>query len=235
MMPTLLLPLLACTGSTPADTAGGDTAGDTDTVPTSMMTATVVDLVSGERLGATVQYGEVVGDTTGDGTVIMDVPSHTQGWVTVDADGYLPLQGYWVQENRSQLMEWYMVTLTGATMLFQSFGVTFQRADALVNAVAVTPSSDFTTMVPLAGVGFDLAETYDIALLPDLAGGYAEGTTTLDGGVVVFAGLDVGNVNLTVTAPDGMECVNWISLDGRQQMTEYAVVSGVNVLIWYCE
>jgi hypothetical protein len=32
-----------------------------------------------------------------------------------------------------------------------------------------------------------------------------------------------------------MECVNWISMEGRQQMTTFDVIGGVNVLVWYCE
>ena len=232
-MTTIFLFFLACRPETdPVDTADTDvTEGPT----TSAMTATVLDLGSGERIGATVRYGDVVGDTTGDGTVTMDVPSNSQGWVTVEAEGYLPLQGYWVQETRPQLMEWYMVTNFAASGLFRSFGVTFERTDALVNVVVVTPSADFTSMVPLAGVGFDLAEDYDLALLTDLAGSYVEGNTTLDAGVAVFANLAPGPINLTVTAPDGMECVNWISMEGRQQMTTFDVIGGVNVLVWYCE
>lgn len=231
-MTTFLLLFFACRPETsPADTA--DTAPEAPA--TSAMTATVLDLVDGERLGATVAYADVVGDTTGDGTVTMDVPSNSQGWVTVDAEGYLPLRGYWVQENRPQLMEWYMVTNMGASGLLRTFGATFDRTDALVNVVAVTPSADFTSMVPLAGVGFALAQPYDVALTPDSAGGYAEGTTTLDAGVTVFANVTPGTVDLTVTAPEGMECVNWISLEGRQQMLSYDVIAGVNVLLWYCD
>jgi len=127
-----------------------------------------------------------------------------------------------------------MITAAGASMLFGIFGASFNEQDALITAIAVTPT-DAGAILPLEGVTFDLDVVYTLALAPQATGAYAPGNTTTSAGIVAFGGIAPGTVDLSVSPPDGMTCVNWIAKDAGTRMTTYELAAGVNTLIWYCE
>jgi len=208
---TSLIAICGCNGKD-GDTGIDDTANDT-TEESDTGTAPVYAEaqfffaeypIGGSMAGIDIISGDQITTTDADGAVFLDIELWSPYEVIATADGYHDTNLYGYNDDEDFVFSSLMISHTTSAQIYNAVGLTHDPADSIVVVSIFTPGGY------LPGVTVSLDAPYDFELAADSSQpmGFSPGNTTLQGspGWIVFMDVEEGDVNTSITPPDGYTC-----------------------------